>query len=389
MNKNLTSISESVSVNFADYIRKKDKKDQPIVKLHIGEPDFDIHNNIIIESNKNLNTEKILYCNSRGLKSLREQISKKLFNINNISADPEKNILITHGAVHAINIAIKAILNHGDECIIIEPYWLAYQTNVILSGGTPIIVNSEPDKFDLNIEKISKHISNKTKLLIINSPNNPSGTVYEKSKLNKLAQLAKENNFFIISDEVYESIVFDGKKHYSIASNKPYFNNIISVFSFSKQYSMTGWRIGYLSASKELIDQILKLSQFSVTCISSITQKAAITALKDPEVNEYAIHMKSEYERRKDLILKIVKGTWLEKNIIIPSGTFYVLINISKFKLSSFELSKKIIDLYNVSFTPGIAFGKNMDHFIRLCFVSSDINIKKGIKALIELNNKF
>ena len=306
MNKNLLSISESVSVNFADYVREKDKNYQPIVKLHIGEPDFDIHKNIIVESNKNLNTEKISYCNSRGLKLLREQLSVKLLNQNNIFADSEKNILVTHGAVHAINITIKAILNHGDECIIIEPYWLSYRNNVILSGGIPVIVNSELDKFDLNIEKISKYISNKTKLLIINSPNNPSGTVYEKSKLNKLAQLAKKNNFFIISDEVYESIVFKGKKHYSIASNKSYFNNIISVFSFSKKYSMTGWRIGYLAASKEIIEQIIKLSQFSVTCISSITQKAAINALRDPEVNKYAMYMKSEYERRKDLILKLV-----------------------------------------------------------------------------------
>ena len=258
---------------------------------------------------------------------------------------------------------------------------------MILAGGKPVIIKNI-GKFDLDIDEIKKYINKKTKLIIINSPNNPSGSVYDKLQLKELGKIAKENDLFILSDEVYESIVFDKNVHYSIASDKTCFNNIISVFSFSKKYSMTGWRVGYLVASKEILNNILKLSQFSITCMSIINQKAALSALTDPEVSIYAKYMMKEYERRKDLILKLIKGTWMESNIYIPSGTFYMLINISKFNLSSFDFVKKIVDDYNVSFTPGIAFGENMDNFIRLCYVCSDKNIKIAINSLIKLNEK-
>ena len=383
MNENLISITESVSVNFADYIRQK----KNITKLHIGDPDFKTHPNILIESTKTLNSDRISYGASRGLKSLRNELSFKLLNENNIFTNPDENILITHGAVHAVNIAIKAILNQGDECIIIEPYWLAYRNNVILAGGKPIIIKNN-GKFDLDVDEIKKYINKKTKLIIINSPNNPSGSVYNKLKLKELGKIAKENNLFVLSDEVYESIVFDKNVHYSIASEASCFNNIISVFSFSKKYSMTGWRVGYLVAAKEILNNILKLSQFSITCMSIINQKAALSALKDPEVNIYANHMRKEYERRKNLILNCIKDTWIESNIYIPSGTFYMLINISKFNLSSLDFVKNIVDNYKVSFTPGIAFGQNMDSFIRLCYVCSDDDIKIAVNALININKK-
>ncbi len=387
---NLSKIRQSCSVAFADYVRACERDGQYIVKMQTGDPDFSTHPNVVQAAYDALLKGETKYCDSRGLLGLRNALSDKLLVDNKIKCSASDNILITHGAIHGIGMAIRALLNTGDECIIIEPYWRAYEMNVLLAGGIPVIVQaSRKTGFHLEAERVIERITSRTKAIIINTPNNPSGAVYARNEIVKLAITAAENGIYIISDEVYESIVFHGAKHYSVASDPSVFNWIVSAFSFSKTYAMTGWRIGYLVACKALIDELLKLSQFSITSLSPYNQLAALVALKDGDVRVYAEKMRTEYEKRRNRICQAIKGTWLEREMTLPEGTFYALIGVSRFGMPSLELAKKIVDTFNVSFTPGVAFGGTMDGYLRMCFATSDENIDQAIDVLIRMERQW
>lgn len=385
---NLLRIKQSYSVAFADFVRAQEAAGKKIVKMQTGDPDFATHDKVVTEAIKNLKAGNTKYCDSRGLIPLRQALAQKLVTENGINVSADENILITHGAIHGVNIAIKALLNEGDECIILEPYWRAYEANVIVAGGVPIVLNTQDNLFQLDADKVLAQITSSTKLIIINSPNNPSGAIYDKNELAKLAKGAASKGVYILSDEVYEALTFDGKEHYSMASDALVFDYVISAFSFSKTYAMTGWRIGYIVASKTLISEFLKLSQFSITSLSPFSQMAALAALTKSEVHSYSKSMRSEYESRRNHIIGKIKGTWLEKAMTIPEGTFYILIDMTSFKSTSLAIAQKIVEVAGVSFTPGIAFGDNMDNFLRMCFATSLTNIDLAINALLEFDQK-
>ena len=356
--------------------------------MQTGDPDFPTHPEIVKAAHKAITAGETKYCDSRGLISLREGLSKKLLLVNGICASAADNILVTHGAVHGISIAIKALVNPGDEVIIIEPFWRAYEANVILSGGIPVIVQADPQKdFQLDVDRVVSLISIKTKAIIINTPNNPSGTVYGKAELRLLAKKAAERGVYLISDEVYEALTFGDSRHFSVAADQSVFDFTVSVFSFSKTHAMTGWRIGYMVANKSLIDECLKLSQFSITSLPPFSQMAALTALSDPEVQAYTEYMRAEYESRRNHIAARIKNTWLEQTMVIPEGAFYTLVDISRFGIGSLELAKRIVDAGGVSFTPGIAFGDGMDGYLRMCFATSKDFINIALDVLIQLDD--
>lgn len=387
---NLAKIQQSYSVAFADYVRACEREGRTIVKMQTGDPDFATHPNVIQAAYQALLKGETKYCDSRGLLSLREALSRKLVAKNKIVASVQENILVTHGAAHGIGMAIRALINPGDECIICEPFWRSYQMNVILAGGVPVIVQASPEAgFQLEPAKLLARITPRTRAIIINTPNNPSGAVYDRDDLTKLASGAAARGVYIISDEVYESIVFDSRSHYSIASDPSVFEWTISAFSFSKTYAMTGWRIGYLAANKSIIDELLKLSQFSVTSLSPYNQIAALVALNDEDVGVYAETMRAEYEKRRNRISAAIVGTWLEQTMTCPEGAFYALIDVSKFGVPSLEFAKRIVDSASVSFTPGIAFGDGMDGFLRMCFATSEANIDLAINALIRIEQEW
>jgi aspartate/methionine/tyrosine aminotransferase len=383
---NLLLIKQSYSVAFADFVRAQEAAGKKIIKMQTGDPDFATHDKVVTEAIKNLTSGNTKYCDSRGLMPLRLALAQKLAKENNIHVSAEENILITHGAIHGVNIAIKALINVGDECVILEPYWRAYEANVIVAGGIPIILSTLDNLFQLDADQILDRLTPATKLIIINTPNNPSGAIYDKNELLKLAKGAAAKGIYILSDEVYETITFNGKEHYSMASDISVFDYVISAYSFSKTHAMTGWRMGYIVASKTLIDEFLKLSQFSITSIAPFSQMAALAALSNTEVQLYSESMRAEYESRKNHIIETIKGTWLEGAITVPEGTFYTLIDISAFNLTSMVIAKKLVEVAGVSFTPGIAFGDNMDNFLRMCFATSTENIQHAINALLNLN---
>ena len=388
MLEQLSDIKQSYSVAFADYVRSLEMDGRNIIKMQTGDPDFKTHNEVISSAVNAINSGETKYCDSKGLLSLRKAISNKLLSQNSIKANPFENILVTHGAVHAISIAIRSILNNGDECIIIEPYWRCYEASIILSGAKPIIVEANFDSgFGLNVQKVLKKITAKTKLIIINTPNNPSGSVYSRDELSLLAKEASKKNIYILSDEVYESLIYDDNKHYSMASDSSVSDWIISIFSFSKTFAMTGWRIGYLVASKFIVEELIKVSQFSITSLSPYNQIAATTALQSKVVEDYCKIMINEYMGRRNFIINKIKNTWLEEAITIPEGAFYILIDLRNFKISSLEIAKIIVNKFGVSFTPGIAFGDNMDGHLRMCYATSNQNIEIALSSLLNLKS--
>lgn len=386
---NLADIQQSYSVAFADFVREHELAGRRIVKMQTGDPDFATHPGVVEAAHGALLKGETKYCDSRGLPALRDALVKKLAVENGIRVAGRNNVLVTHGAVHAIGMAIRAVLNRGDECIICEPYWRAYQSNVILAGGVPVIVPTRRETgFQLEADRVLERITPRTKAIIINTPNNPSGAVYHRAELRRLAAGASERGVYVISDEVYESLVFGAAHHFSVASDPAAFDRTISVFSFSKTHAMTGWRVGYVAATAPFIDEMLKLSQFSVTSLSPFNQLAALAALTRADARDYAGTMRAEYGKRRERIVAAIQGTWLEQAVTVPSGAFYALIDTSRFKLPSLQLAQRLVDSASVAFTPGIAFGDAMDGYLRMCFATSNDNIDRAVAALIHFEKE-
>lgn len=373
----------SYSVNFADYVRDLEMQGMDIIKLQTGDPFFPTHPSIIQRASSAMKSGRTKYCDSRGLPQFREAISKKLQSTNLITAG-EKNILVTHGAIQGLSVVLRYLLNKGDECIILEPFWRAYEANIKINQGTPKIINlCSGNNFDLDIAKIEAQISSKTKAIIINTPNNPSGSVYKAEELQKLYDLAVKEDIYIISDEVYESITFDTNHHFSIGSIEELPDRVISLFSFSKTYSMTGWRIGYISASIEMINELLKYNQFNITSIPEFGQLACLEAMQSVESTSYVSEMNNYYTQNRDLLINSISGTWLEQITTIPQGSFYSLLKFNNDQSDPLDLAKKIVRDINVSLTPGIAFGDNMTSFLRLCFACERVILEKALDRLI------
>jgi aspartate aminotransferase len=390
MYENLGKIQQSYSVAFADYVREREAQGRKLVKMQTGDPDFATHPHIIRAAAEAMAQGQTRYCDSRGLVPLREALARKLSRKNGITASPARNILVTHGAVHGIGMAIRALVGPGDEVIIHEPFWRAYQADVILAGGIPVVVKaSSRSGFQLEPQRVLERITGRTRAILINTPNNPSGAVYRRAQLEELARGAAARGVHLISDEVYEGLVFDGRRHYSPAADPEVADWVVSAFSFSKTHAMTGWRIGYVAAPAALVDEMLKLSQFSVTSLSPFSQIGALAALQDPEVNAYAEQMRKGYEARRDMIARAAEGNWLERAMTRPEGTFYALVDVARFGMASLELAQRLVDLSGVAFTPGIAFGDGMDGYLRMCFATSDDNIGAAMEVLAGLDRAY
>ena len=377
-------ISESISVNFSDFLREQENYDS-IYKLHIGEPKYKVHKKII--SSVKINLSGNSYSNSRGDIELRKEICKKLKISNKINTDYKRNILITNGAIHAINISISLLINEGDECIILEPYWKAYESLVILNKGIPVFVNLGVNKkFKDIVSEIKDKISSKTKLIILNFPNNPTGQLINEKDFEELTDVIIKKNIFLISDEVYEDFIYDEKDRFSPGSIDSIKDNIISVFSFSKSYGMTGYRIGYLVANLNIVSNALKLSQYSITCLSPAYQKGALKAI---HLNKYKNKGVLKFFNRINYVKELILNTKLEDKIIFPKSGFYLLYDISKHKMSSLDCAKKIVFEYNISLCPGVAFGKNFDSYLRISLTENKSDLKIIFDRLLIFENQF
>jgi len=358
-------------------------KKKDCVYLLAGEPDFPTPGHIIEAGQKALAEGYTRYGSDRGEKELRRLIAQKIEKEWGVNYNPADEILITAGAQAGIHSAIMSLIEPGDEAIIFSPYYPDYLRNILIAGGKPITIKLTPEvDFIPDMNLIASHLTPKTKLIMLHTPNNPTGRVYPQALLSRIAELACRKNLYIISDEVYEKITFTGEKHHSFLSFPEAKKWVIAINSFSKTYSMTGWRVGYLVAEKEVLMQILKYHEIINICTNVPAQKAAIAALSGPQ--DCVEEMVSEYEKRRDYIIKELRNIPGIK-FLPPQGAFYLFIDIRDFGLSSQKMVEFLVEEGVVTIS-GEAFGQ--EGFIRLSFSTSMENLEKAIQRLRRAVNK-
>lgn len=385
-------ISPSVTLEITAKAKSMKAQGIDVVSFGAGEPDFNTPENIIEEGIKAIKEGKTRYTPASGISELKEAVCEKLKRDNNLTYSP-KNIIISSGAKHSIYNALMAITNPGDEIIISVPYWVSYPELIKLAGGKPVFIKTkEENDFKYTLEDLNNALSNKTKAIILNSPNNPTGTFYNKNELEKIADWAVKNNIFVISDEIYEKLVYDGENHVSIASLNDEIKNLtILINGMSKAYAMTGWRIGYAAASEDITKIMSNIQSHTTSNPCSISQYASVEGLSGDQSS--VEKMKKHFEERRNFMVDTVnsiEGLSCRK----PKGAFYVMVNITKIKgktirgmkiESSLDFAKLLLDEGKVAVIPGIGFGD--DDYIRLSYATSMENIEKGlsrIKTIVE-----
>ena len=358
-----------------------------VVSFGAGEPDFNTPRNIIDAAFKAMEEGKTKYTPTSGIIELREAICKKLKNDNGLEYNANQ-IIVSTGAKQCLADVFMAILNPGDEVIVPTPYWVSYPELIKLADGIPVFVEAdEYANYKYTLEALEKVVSDKTKALVLNTPNNPTGTIYNKEELEVIAEFAKKHDIIIISDEMYEKLIYDGEKHISIASlSQDAYERTIVINGVSKAYSMTGWRIGYAAAKEEIIKLMTSIQSHVTSNPNSIAQYASIEALNGPtdELEKMIVEFDN---RRKFMINRIGEIEGLD--IIYPKGAFYLMINVSNYYgkeingktiNGSLDFSAKLLDEEKVAVIPGAAFG--LDKYIRLSYATAQKEIEEGLDRI-------
>ena len=376
INPRVTSLNKSATLKITALTKKLIKEGKDVVNFAAGEPDFDTPDFIKQGAKKAIDSGYTKYTPSVGLPQLRQKIASKLKRDNNLDVD-EKNIIVTAGAKYALFVAIFGLSCEDDEVIIASPYWVSYPEMVKLAGAKAKFLTTDiADNFKINPKKLEEAITSKTKVLILNYPSNPTGTTYTKEELEAIYDVLKDKNIFVISDEIYETLVYDGRKHVSFASIGQARDFTITVNGFSKAFSMTGWRIGYLVGPAQTVAELSKIIDHTTSCTSSISQWAAFAALDD---QEWQRSIREEFKKRRDILWEGLNS--YDKLAPLKSeGTFYMFCDIRKTGLSSLDFSTKLLEDHLVSCIPAFAFG--LEGFVRLSFSTSIEQINKGIERI-------
>ena len=348
-----------------------------VIRFDLGEPDFDTPQHIKDAAIKAINDGFGHYTVGPGILELRKAITDKLRKDNGMEYDPESEICVTAGGVGAIYCGLQSILNPGDEVIVSDPVWPVYLGILAILEAKPVLVTlKEKDKFNMLPSEVEKKITPKTKCIVVNSPNNPTGGVMTEENLCGIAELAKKHGIFVFSDESYEKLILGGTKHVSIGSLPGMKDLTINQFTLSKTYAMTGWRLGYCAAQKDLMVPIKKVSLYSITHVSSIVQKAAVAAITGPQ--QCVSDMVAEFKARGKILADGLNATG-KISCIVPEGAFYVFANISKLNMKSEEFVLKMIKEAGVSGINGSAFGESGEGYVRFCFANSQENINAAV----------
>jgi aspartate aminotransferase len=378
--RRVLDIGESVTLEITSKARKMAKEGIDVVNLAAGEPDFDTPQHIKEAAIKAINEGFTKYTPSSGTQELREAVCVKLKKDNNLDYSAAQ-VIISNGAKHSLYNIFQALCEKGDEVIIPSPYWLSYPAMVNMSGAKSVFVRtSAKNNFKVTEKDLASKITEKTKCFILNSPSNPTGSLYEKGELKMIAALAVKHEFFVISDEIYEKLIYDNKKYVSIASlGRDIYDLTITVNGVSKSYSMTGWRIGYAAGPLELMKAIANIQSHATSNPASMSQKAALAALTGDQ--KFVDHMRVEFGKRRDLMVSRINKM---RNISCakPAGAFYLFCDISKLNEGSGKIANRLLDEAKVAVIPGAPFGA--DSFIRLSFAASAETINKGMDRIEE-----
>lgn len=348
------------------------------ISLGVGEPDFDTPWHIRDEGIYSLEKGRTFYTSNAGLKELKEEIAHYLKRRCAVEYDPAKEILVTVGGSEGIDIAMRAMLNPGDEVLIPQPSYVSYEPCAVLAGGTPVIINLKAEnEFRLTAQELEEAITDKTKLLVLPFPNNPTGAIMEKADLEAVARVIIEKDIFVLSDEIYSELSYKGD-HVSIASLPGMQERTILINGFSKAYAMTGWRLGYACGPDEIMEQMLKIHQFAIMCAPTTSQYAAVEALRNGD--EDVAKMREAYDQRRRYLMHAFKEMGLE--CFEPYGAFYVFPCIKEFGMTSEEFADRFLREEKVAVVPGTAFGDCGEGFLRISYAYSLENLKTALEKM-------
>ncbi len=354
------------------------KQYDDVIDFTLGDPDVPTPKAICDAAYDAAINGKTHYAPNAGLPALREAIAKQITKESGIEY-AINNVAVTIGATEAVYMSFMACINPGDEVIILAPYWVQYENIVKLLGGKPVIVDTFKEDFEPDLNAIFKAISERTKAIVVNSPNNPSGYIYKDAFLKELAEMASANDILIFDDEAYCSLVYEGE--FPSIAKYCRKEDIVIINSFSKQFAMTGWRVGYVVADESFINAVVKFQQNIAVCVATPNQYAALEAITKTE--KYAGGIKDIFQKRRDVLIRELSKI-KELSFQVPAGTFYAFIDISKTGMNSkffcFDLLKK----QHVAVIPGVAFGEAFDNYIRLAFTLNEDKIIEGTKRIKE-----
>ncbi|MDZ7667200.1 MAG: pyridoxal phosphate-dependent aminotransferase [Desulfotignum sp.] len=350
-----------------------------VVNLGIGQPDFDTPVHIRDAAKTALDQGYTRYPPASGFADLRAVVAKKLAQENRIQADPDSEIFISVGAMQGIFNIMLHLLNTGDEVLVVDPGY-DYYSQIRLFGGVPVrIAAREENRFKIDPEEVENAITSKTKAFILNTPSNPTGAVFDRDILEQVAALCQKHGIIVISDEPYEHILFDNNEHVSIGSLDGMQDLTVSIYTLSKSYAMTGWRVGYVAAHKAIIAEMEKLMEHMVSGVTSMAQRAALAAIDGSQ--DCVKQMVARYAKRRDLVidgLNSIKGI----SCITPESTFYAFPNISSFGMSSWEFARHMVEKHKVAMVPGSIFGENGEGYVRISFATSSANLKEALNRI-------
>lgn len=376
--KSLASIPSNMPRSGIRVLMEMASKLKNVIHLEVGEPSFPTPRHIIESAFEAARQGYTKYTSNSGFLSLREAISVKMKRVNGVDVPPDC-IIVTVGGIGGLSTSMLALVDPGDEVLVPDPGWPNYYSLVAISGAKVVKYPLfSANGFIPDVKDVEERISKKTKVLLVSSPSNPCGSVFPREVVLSLINLAEKFGFYILSDEVYEEIIFDGK-HISFASAEEG-SHTISVFSFSKTYSMTGWRIGYVVAPNSASSLISKLQEPFVSCVSAISQKAAEAALLGPQ--ESIVEQREVYKSRRDRVVKMLDDAGLLINI--PEGAFYILADISSTGMDSNTFAKKFLEDSHVAVAPGETFGDNTAHCVRISLATKDDELIEGVGRLCE-----
>ncbi|MBS7247844.1 MAG: pyridoxal phosphate-dependent aminotransferase [Candidatus Jordarchaeales archaeon] len=375
----MSILPSSGTIGMLELARRMEKEGKTVIHLEVGEPDFDTPSHIKDAAVKALEEGLVKYTESKGIPELRSAIASWIREKSGCEVDVEE-VIVTPGAKHAIFCAILALLEPGDEVIIPSPVWPTYKDIARFAGGIPREVPLSRD-YSLDEEAVKEAISEKTKMIILNSPNNPTGGVISRDEMKAVVDLAVDHGFYIMSDEIYDGLTYDGFRQTSILSFEDARGISVLIHGFSKSYAMTGWRVGYAVASRELVNAMSKIQQNTTTCAASFVQKAALEALRGPQ--DCVEEMRREYDRRRRALVKAlneIDGVYCPT----PKGAFYVFPDLSAYVEDSVAFAEELLKEEGVCVTPGKVFGLGGEGHVRISYAASMKSILEGVEKIRE-----
>lgn len=374
LSKEIVKIKPSGIRKFFDLVSEM----EGVISLGVGEPDFDTPWHIRDEGIYSLEKGRTFYTSNSGLNELKTEISKYIKRTQGVEYSPKSEIVVTVGGSEAIDIAFRAMLDPGDEVLIPQPSYVSYEPCAILAGGKPVIIDLKAENdFKLTAKEVLEKITDKTKILVLPFPNNPTGSIMEREYLEEIAKVVIEKDIFVLSDEIYAELTYKGK-HVSITAIEGMKERTVLINGFSKAYAMTGWRLGYACAPKNILEQMLKIHQYAIMCAPTTSQYAAISALKngDKDVAE----MRTSYNQRRRYLMHAFKEMGLD--CFEPYGAFYVFPCIKEFGMTSEEFATEFLKAEKVATVPGTAFGESGEGFLRISYAYSLETLKLAMEKL-------